>query len=191
MNNATTNTSDLEEYSKSAGIIATVLRTGPMPVEYEFVENQYTLTDISTQLIMYVLIGIACVFAILLVYMVVKYKTRGLLAAFSFVGLLAIYLLLLRYTNVVISLESIVAIILVMIINYLFNMKLLKVNAENKGEYNKKYIDFIMKVIPIFAISIIFSFIKLSVLNTLGMTIVWGIVLILAYNRLITRNIVD
>ena len=191
MNNATTDSNQIEEYSKSAEIIASILRTGPIPVEYNITSNQYVLTDISSQFIKYVLIGISCVFAVLIVYMIIKHKSKGILATINFVGLLAIFLLILRYTNVVISLESIVGIALVMMLNYVFSMKMLSINLDNKKEYNRGFIDFIIKCIPIFAISVIFSFIKLSVLSTFGMTMVWGILLICAYNRLVMRNIIN
>ena len=69
-------------------------------------------------------------------------------------------------------------------------MKLLEVNGDKK-EYYKSYLDIIMKLIPILAISIIFVFIPVTTLASIGMTLFWGIVLMLAYNVTLTKNIVD
>ena len=123
--------------------------------------------------------------------MIVKYKARGIFAAISFAGFMALYLLLLRYTNVVISLESIVGILLVAALNYWFNIKILKVKGNETKEYNDKYLELLVKLAPVFVISIIFSFIKWSMINTIGMVMVWGVAFILLYNRFITKRIVD
>ena len=182
---------DIQEYLKSASTIATTLNNGPLPVKYTTTKNQYISTDIKLDSVYKVLIGISFVFVTILVFLVVKYKEKGLLATISFVGFVALYLLLLRYTNVVISLESIVGIILICAINYWFNYETLKIDGKNNKEYNDKYIELLIKMVPVFVISIMFSFVKWSMINTIGMVMIWGIALILLYNRFITKKIVD
>ena len=131
------------------------------------------------------------IFGILLIYMIIKYKSKGFISAICFIGLVAVYSLILRYTNVQISIESIVAIIIALGLNYVFNINLLKTENDDKKSYNKKYLNMIAKVIPALAISIIFCFTKWSILVTFGMTMFWGIALILLYNFIVTRNIVN
>ena len=191
MNAATTDSKEISEYAKSATTIATILNNGPLPVEYSVAGNQYLKTDISINSVLYVLAFVGVVIAILLVYMILKYKVSGLLSAISYIGFIALYSLLLRYTNVVITLETIVGIVLIALINYWFNMRLLSVKLDNKKQYDNIYKDFIMKIIPVFAISVIFALIRWSMLNTIGMAIIWGVALILIYNRLVTKNIVE
>ena len=69
-------------------------------------------------------------------------------------------------------------------------MKLLQESGDAK-KYYKLYLDIIMKLIPIFVISIIFVFIPITSLASIGMTLFWGIVLMLAYNVTLTKNLVD
>ena len=191
MNNATTDSKQLNNYARSAGVMTVILNNGPLPMEYSISGNQYVKSDIQMKDVIYVLAVIAGIIVILLIYMIIKNKTRGLLAAIGFAGFVALYWLLLRYTNVVISIESIVGIIIALLLNYWFNMKLLSIKSEDISMYNREYRGQIIKVIPILAISIIFSFTGWYTINTFGMTLMWGIVLAIIYNRLITKNIID
>lgn len=191
MNTATTDSSTISNYFDSASKIAVLLDNGNLPISYTLGENKYVTSDISSDIVNKVLIGVLIIFGILLIYMIIKYKSRGLLSAISFIGFAAIYSLILRYTNVEISIESIVAIIIALGLNYVINMNLLKIKSDEKKLYNKKYLDLIAKVIPALAISVIFCFTKWSILVTFGMTMFWGIVLILLYNFLVTKNIVN
>lgn len=191
MNAATTDSSKISDYFESASKIAILLDSGNLPISYTLGENKYVTSDISSDIVNKVLIGVLIIFGILLIYMIIKYKSKGLLSAISFIGFAAIYSLILRYANVEISIESIVAIIIALGLNYVINMNLLKIKPDDKKLYNKKYLNLIAKVIPALAVSVIFCFTKWSILVTFGMTMFWGIVLILLYNFLVTKNIVN
>jgi Holliday junction resolvase len=191
MNNATSDTDSLLSYMQSASTVEFLINSGALPLTYTITENQYVATDIGTDVIRNVVIGISIVFVALLVYMVISKKSKGLLAAISFVGFAALYLLLIRYTNVVISLETIVGITLALLINYVFNLKLLNIETDNKKLYNKEYIQSIIKLVPTFAIAIIFTLTKWTTISSFGMVMFWGILLIAIYNRLVTKNVID
>ena len=77
---------------------------------------------------------------------------------------------------------------IVLMINYLFSMKLLSTNKDN---YKQEYIKSIIKMIPLLIISIAFIFMEWVSLSSFGMLLFWGIGLISLYNILITKNIVD
>lgn len=191
MNSATTDNSKISDYFDSASKVAILLDNGVLPISYTLDENKYVTTDISSDIINKVIISLLVIFGILLIYMIIKYKLKGFISAICFIGLAAVYSLILRYTNVQISIESIVAIIIALGLNYVFNINLLKIENDDKKSYNKKYLNMIAKVIPALAISIIFCFTKWSILVTFGMTMFWGIALILLYNFIVTRNIVN
>ena len=191
MNSATTDNSKISDYFNSASKVAILLDNGALPISYTLNENKYVTTDISSDIINKVIISLLVIFGILLIYMIIKYKSKGFISAICFIGLVAVYSLILRYTNVQISIESIVAIIIALGLNYVFNINLLKTENDDKKSYNKKYLNMIAKVIPALAISIIFCFTKWSIFVTFGMTMFWGIALILLYNFIVTRNIVN
>ena len=186
----TTDSDALQNSITSAQTIAALLNNGVLPIKYNVKENQYVKTDINAETVKKVIIAVAVIVAILLVYMIKKHKTRGILATISYIGFVSLYTILLRVFNVTIALEGIAGGIIILVLNYLVNMKLLEVNGDKK-EYYKSYLDIIMKLIPILAISIIFVFIPVTTLASIGMTLFWGIVLMLAYNVTLTKNIVD
>jgi len=175
----------------SAKTISILLNNGPLPIEYEVKQNQYVSTDINANSVKTVVIVFAIIVAILLIYMVTKYKQRGLLSIISFLGFVAILLLAMRVFNVTIALTGIVGIMLVILLNYVVSLKLLSVDNSDNKAYYKQYTDIVMKLIPLFVISMIFVYMPITLLSSIGMVMFWGIVIILAYNPAITKHIVD
>ena len=197
---ATTDSNTLQGYISQAQNIATVLDNGNLPVQYDIEKNQYILSDITEQQVLYVVITIAIIAVIGIIFLIIKHKVNGLLAGISYIGLTALYLLLIRYTNVIISIESIFGVTIVMILNYIFIFKLLeniKKISKEKAEniVNKAIIEtykrFFSRVIPICIIAIVFCFVKWIPMSSFGMILFWGLVIIAIYNILITRNILN
>lgn len=191
MDKASSDKNEISESFKSASTIATILNNGELPLTYKVDENKYVKTDITTNSVKITLTIVGVIIAIGFVYLIIKFKLKGVLALISYICFIALATLLLRYTNVEISLSAIVAGIIIAILNYLFNFKMLKIDVQDKKEYNKTYLQLLMKLLPIYAISIIFCFISWTVLSDFGMVMFWGITLIAIYNRLITKHIVD
>ena len=130
-----------------------------------------------------------------LLILVIRYKTNGFLSSIGYVGLAAIFALIIRYTNVIVALEGIFAIAIILIINYIFQNKLLlkikKLKDEKEDEVVKKamkdtFKDFFIKIIPICIMAITFSFIKWIPISSFGMIMFWGLLLIAVYNPIIT-----
>ena len=122
----------------------------------------------------------------------------GIINAFSYIGLVALFLLILRYTNVVISIESIFGIAVILILNYIFINKLLsKLKKEEKVDkatisvaIKETYKEFFIKIIPIIIAVITFCFIRWEPISSFGMVMFWGILLISLYNISITNLLV-
>ena len=191
---ATTDSSKLQDYIKQAQNVAVVLDSGNLPVKYDMTKNQYILSDITEQDIAVVAMIIAVTVVIGIVILIVKYKEKGLLAGISYIGLTALYLLLIRYANVVISIESIFGIMSILILNYIFIVMLLE-NIRKEKNVNKStlntYTKFFSRIIPICVIAIVFCFIKWIPISSFGMISFWGLVLIAVYNAAITKTILN
>ena len=195
---ASTDIDTIEGYKDQALSMAIVLDNGNMPVKYTVSENKYVLSDITQNeldIIFYVMLAIA---VLALIVLIVRYKTRGLLNAFSYIGLVALFLLLLRYTNVVISIESIFGVAVVLILNYIFVNKLLskmkKEETLNKAviseDFKETYKEFFIRIIPIIICVITFCFIRWEQISSFGMVMFWGILLIALYNISITNLLI-
>ncbi len=193
---ATTDKTTLQNYVNQAQSVATTLDTGKLPVKYDLEKNQYILPKLTTQDLIKVEIAIAIIAVVGIIILIVKHKLNGLLAGIAYVGLVAVYILVVRYTNVTISIESIAGIIIVLILNYIFTTMFLnkieelnKEKAENvmKKATGETYKKFYLRIIPICIMAIAFSFIKWIPISSFGMITFWGIVIIAIYNAIITR----
>lgn len=193
---ATTDSKTLESYVTQASNMAVVLDSGKMPIKYEVDENQYILSDITSQeldIVVYILVGIV---AILSIIFIIRYKSYGAIGAVSYIGLISIFLILIRYANVAVSIQGILAIALVFILNYVFVNNLIgKVNKKELKEKttNQKikevYKEFFVKIIPICIATIVFCFAGWDPISSFGMIMFWGIVLIAIYNYIITSTL--
>lgn len=187
MGKASKDSKTVSDTLSSTSRMAVLLNEGTMPLTYKVSNNMYIQqSNNQSNVLLYTIIVLAIISLILVIYLIVKYKAQGLWATLGHVGFFALYLLLIRYTNVEVSIASLFAIFISLLLNFEINRELLK-DEENA---NKKYMSFIMKVIPIYIISIIFSFTKLTVLNTFGMAMFWGITLSVIYNLTITRILI-
>ena len=102
--------------------LASILENDAMPIQYSVTGNIYVSSPIEQNTIN-VLIGIGvCIALIMLIVVIVRYKTKGVVVSVCMIGFIATYLLILRYTNVIITLEGIFSIALVFIINYILNI---------------------------------------------------------------------
>ena len=201
MNKATTDSSSISDTLQSASTIAAVVNSGEMPITYKVSENNYVESDLNLNEKLdgenkKIVIGIIIVLAaILIIYLIIKYKLKGLITGISYLGLVGLYLLVVRYTNVLITLESIVSIIIIMGINYIILLKMLQIKENDKElrmkELNKVFKSIIIKTIPIFIISIVFIFIHWTKISSFGMGIFWGLILSIIYNYVVTRKMLD
>jgi len=195
MNAATSNNETISRTLASATTITNVFKSGKMPLTYEISQNNYIKSDLSKNIKRNVMIIVSVISIIVIILFILKYKTRGIIAAIAYVGLIAVSLLVVRYTNVGITLESIVAGIIILVINYLVISDLLKIQ-ENDEELKKKLLvqnlkQTIIKLIPIFIISLVFSFTTWLKISTFGMFTFWGLALCLIYNYTLTKNMLD
>lgn len=193
---ATTDKTTLQNYVDQAQSVATTLDTGKMPVKYDLEKNQYILPETTTQDLVKIEIAVAIIALVGIIILIVKHKLNGLLAGIAYAGLAAVYMLVVRYTNVTISIESIAGIIIVLILNYIFTTMFLnkieelnKEKAENvmKKATGETYKKFYLRIIPICIMVITFSFVKWVPISSFGMITFWGIVIIAIYNAIITR----
>ena len=166
-----------------------------MPLTYKITSNNYVKTDITQDALQKTLIVIDLVVVIGLVLFIIKYKLRGLIACIAYIGFMAMDLLIIRYTNTQISIESLVAAIIILAINYTLTFRVLKIQEQDKEKrkllYNSEAKSWIIKLLPVFIISIIFVFIKWAKIATFGMFMFWGILLSVIYTYLLTRDMID
>lgn len=171
---------EMQEYLLEANSMATVLDAGKMPIVYEIGQNKYILSDITTDEIGIIVSITILILAVSMIYLIIKYKTKGILGSILQVGYIAILLIALRIFNIEISIGGIAGILLSIFINYLIITSMLK--QKEVMPVIRKYA---IVLIPTLIISIVFTFMNISI----GEVIFWAITISLLYNLSITNTI--
>ena len=132
----------------------------------------------------------AIVFALMLVYMIIKYKKNGLMGAILNIGFVALLLLAIRYGNVTISNLGILAIALSTIIEYITIMKILNIYSKKDNDKILKELktfakNYAIAIIPLIVLAVTFALIKWQELNSMGMVFFWGTLIMIIYNAIV------
>ena len=174
----------LQQYIEVAEDAAVILNSGILPITYtetDYIEPS-SITAEQIKIGMYIILGIIVLMAI---FFIIRLKIKGLLALLLQIGYIALLLLTLRYTNVKITIEGIGGILIATILNYIYVYKAFKnVELNFVKVITPK---FALKLIPIYIIAIILSFNSIANVYSLGMTLVWGIIIMYLYNLLLTQ----
>lgn len=181
---ASATTEELQESLNRANNLAALLNNGKMPVVYQINQNQYIASEITNQNIAIFTSLSVIAITVGMIYIIIKYKEKGILASISLVGYIAILLLVLKYTNVIMTVNGIIGVVVSTILNYMLIIKLL--NSE-KETYKKEIFKFIITLVPVIAIAVVFTFNNWLPIFSFGMIMFWGIVINLLYNLSITR----
>ena len=177
-------TNSLQEYVNTAKQMSIVLNNGILPITYT--EEDYVLNN-NLDLInnKTVLVIVITIFVITSILFIVKFKLKGILAIILEIGYIAFLLLALRYTNIKITLEGIVGIVISVILSYIYIYKAFKENSLNFIKVVTA--KFALALIPVYLVAIIFTFNSIANISSLGMTLVWGIITMYLYNLTLTQ----
>lgn len=183
---------ELQTYYTSAASLATVIKDGKLPFEYTIDLTDVVTTNLSINSI--VVVGII-VLGLATLWAIYKYKTNGVIAIISLIGYVALMLLLIRYTNVIIAFEGVFALALIFGIEYVFNLKFVNNSIDTKEKMIKTYSKTLMQFVNVFVVSfiiaIVFSMQTWVPIKSFGTIMFWGIVIMVVYNYLVTKNLIE
>ncbi len=181
------------DYMQQTKVYAMLLNNDEMPIEYnvktsEYIEN--TAVKDNLYVAIGVLIGICVIIAI---YMIVKFRLNGVFADMTFVLTTALLLLMIRYTNTVVSIGSVIAMLALIAIETYFIFKILN-SIKNDSSYENVstvtynvYLKNIDVIIVLLIIAVVFTFMSKVAVYSIGMTLFYGIISILASNLAFMR----
>lgn len=175
---ANSTTEELQEYAKEATSMAALLDSGKMPIVYEVEQNKYILSEVTQDVIEKGIVALIIILTLAIIYLIIKYKGKGILAGISIIGYVALLLLAIRYANVEVSIAGIIEILFSTLINYMLVVSMLKEEKINNAI--KKYS---LILIPTLVIAIAFTFANIAV----GIVLFWGIVIAMLYNISVTN----
>lgn len=192
MGSQTSNTTTVNNSMSKAAELSMLINSGKYPIDYEVQNNRFVHSDITNEQLLYFAGAVAVILLVLFVILTIKYKSKGFLASVSCVGFIALLSLLLRYTNVIISIEGIGAIILIILIDFKLSQMILnktKILDVVNEAVTSSYKELFLKLVPIMIISIVFCFSGWTNLSSFGMIMFWGFVLIAVYNIIVTKTL--
>lgn len=172
-----------EDYQRALAITA-IIKCGEIPVEYEIESLELVSSNISvkTIVIFAIIVGV-----IIFIFDIIKCKKKAILPAISLIGYVALVLLVLRYTNVKITLFTTLAMLMVTLLN---NNVIIKSLTKNES-VNKTLIKELIAFIPCMIIAIVFCCAPYLQLASFGMAIFWGVIVMCIYDALIVRIFIE
>lgn len=186
---------ELQSLIDAGSNVAAIVQNEAMPLQYTITGNMYVESNISIDNIKVIIYIELAISLLIMLYMIIRYKASGLLHAILSVGYMAILLIMIRLTNVVLSIEGILGIELAFIMNVLFNIQILKEMKDTSENdctkiFNKTIKKYSIVTMPIAIIAIVFSFVNMETLYSFGMVMFWGIVISLLYNLIFTNIVI-
>ena len=188
---ASNDSNTLKNYLVQAGELAIVLNNGINPIAYTIGTNEYVAPIITPDTLNKIIISALVVLAVMIVYLVIRHKTLGIISALSMVGYIALYLITVRFTDTIISLEAIAAIAISILLEFVFVQAIAKAikkdSANATKTINKELIKNISVQAPLYIMAIVFVFVEWETIKSFGLALFWGLIVSLVYNLIITK----
>ncbi len=194
--NASTDSGQIDQYIQQAQYYAAILSNGELPLEYEVESNDYIQSIYANNTYLYVLLGITVFMIIVsIIYMIIRYKMLGVLSSIVYVATVALLLVIVRYVNANITLDTLIISIILIVINTYINCKVLKNIDKNdsredvKGKIFGSYLKVIDLLIIILISAVVFTYNASSAISSMGVVLFWGIIIMALMNVLFTRTL--
>ncbi len=185
---------EVYEYVKQGQVFVALLNNGQMPLEYTAENSEYISANISKTSLEIAIGVLLAVAIIIIIYLIIRYKINGLIGGMSIIATAGLLLLMIRYTGTTISIGTISAMLILLIIDAYFINKILKAIKENASEENVKYTSYAvylqnMNIIIVFLIiAVVFTFMPEVQVFSIGMTLFYGIVSLMISNLILMRQ---
>lgn len=187
----TTDSNTLQNYFVQSGEIAIVLNNGIIPIVYDIGTNEYVAPVITQDILNKIILAAIIIFALMVVYLIIRHRTYGIISALSIIGYIALYLIVVRFTDTIISLEAMAAIGIAIILEFVFVQAIAKKLRENSANEDvtikKELIKNISLQIPMYIMAVVFVFVEWETIKSFGIALFWGLIISLIYNFVFTR----
>ena len=181
---------ELSEAMEEAEELAAIIRAGIEPVRYEILKETRLVSPMDKTNIATLIIIVGIIVLVLLIVSIILYKSNGVLAWYmSFVFLLIIFTVF-KYTNIAVTIPSIIAMIVIYLIEYAFTLYVLKnVKEHNETNISKNMFLITKNTILILIAGLLLTFARETNLSSFGQMICLGEILLIIYNAIFAKNI--
>ncbi len=183
------NNDELNTAMNEAQTESIILNSGMPILTYEY-KNETVQAEITLETVLYYIGAIFVIFLVLFIFIIIRFKAKGFISMYFQIGFFAVMLLIMRLTNVTLTMEGIAGIVIASIVNYVFNYIMLK-RTNEPGMYKETNLIFMFNTLPLFIIAIVFTFSTKATLSSFGMTIFWGIIMTYVYNFIFAKYVFE
>lgn len=188
--NKITSNSTFSSKMNTATVVSKLTTIGKTPLVYKITAEEYLKTNVNIKVIYGALIITAILLAATFITWTIKYKMNGLLATLGTITNISLITILIRYTNIEISLNSLSTVIGLFIVNTYLVSNILKCIKNKEKTFAENIQHAYLKSIDVLIISllmfIVFAFSKMTVINSMGLLFFWGWLTIVLGNLLFT-----
>lgn len=165
------------------------LKVGKTPIKYNVEQKTSGIKEnINYKNAKIILIAILAVMLIFALSLVFKYGLKGLYAMIVNISFVVVLLLAIRYTDVVVTIPSLVAVIVAYILEYVILLKYLQNTKENDYEIADEVVDTLKYTFILIISSITLSFSHNILLSSFAMTLFIAIILLFTHNYIFVKN---
>jgi len=184
-----TSNSSINSELNTNTLVSQLATMGKLPVVYNLTAEEYIKSDVADY-VKYIIAGLAIICVVISIYFVIRYKSKGILAIISFAANISLFLLIIRLTNIQISLNGFAGILGLILLNTILVNNILKCVKENDKTFSENIKNAYLKTIDAFVIMLIlfavFSFSSMTVINMMGLLVFWGWLVVLIGNLILT-----
>lgn len=190
---ATTDNATFTDYLSSTSRTASIIDSGLLKNVYTLTSDNFVVSKVSDNFITILKICACAMLVLITIIFAIKFKGKGVLAGISNIGFISLLLIMIRYTNVTITFNSLIIMFMLELLNIIFlKMLIKKINSTKEGTkvaYLETIKSYYLAIIPIIIFSIIFTFVSTLTVGTVGMIAFWGVFVQFIYNVVITRTL--
>lgn len=165
------------------------LKVGKTPIKYNVEQKTSGIKEnINYKNAKIILLVILAVMLILALSLVFKYGLKGLYAMLVNISFFAVLVLAIRYTDVVVTIPSLVSVVVAYILEYVILLKYLQNVKEKDYEIADQVVDTLKYTFILIISSIILSFSHNILLSSFAMTLFIAIILLFTHNYIFVKN---
>ncbi len=185
--NPTTDSSEYAEMFEQANRISYILNEEKLPLQYSLTSDNYIKSSITDEFIFIFKIVCTLIIIVISALLIVRYKLNGIILSIVSVGYIALTMLLVRYANVSLTLNSIYTLLACVVFNYIFIIKLLKKlkDASLKNAYVQVLKEYYSLIIPVIVFAVVFTLAPAVTVSSIGMSLFWGLITGIVYNTIV------
>ena len=186
--NLTSNAS-IQSQLNTNSVVAKIASIGKSPIIYKITAEEYIKSNEMDYLI-YSIIVLAAIIICIGLYFVLRFKWNGLLAVLGSCAVISLFLIIIRLTQVEISLNGLAGMLILILLNTILVRQILTCIEDNNSIFSENIKKAYLKSADVFVITLIvfavFSFSAMTVINSMGLLVFWGWLAILLGNLAIT-----